>query len=715
MYLSNSTEKMPGQRISLTYNLNKFNFIFALRLKNRRCIADVLMIDARNNFEDDNPAKGHPDVRTKLKDVSYFFLGNGHIQAAVQIAPSGEGTPVGLLIINPEHLGKKREALTLNPDSGLENTMIRLISAPAAKTPGTGALEAGWLEEYEFPVVHILWQIGNFRIAEFFYCPDLSHPVIMREVRLKNVSHNLIQVRLKTGVLDKTIEEEFSLEPGRIKKIFLRYTLDSSGEHVTLDLVPEAGVSRKALQYWKEKACASFASPILDHYFDASRFQLPAVILPSGKVGGCIWQDNRERPKDQAMLAVGLTISGHHNIAYTILNRLLEKFVNKKGDIVDSSQERSPDEVELDQNGALLFALKNYVLWAGSQELIVKHWNKVAACADFYLSEVFLHNRSGLLANRKEYWGRDQDHGIVKGMELAHQLFATVGLTAASTLALMVGREQEALRWKEKAEGIRNAVLDEARYGLVDSRGFTKRRSIDGLIQEIARPLSKAQLAEGVPLSLKGEHRLNPDASSVLPMALGLISPDSSLASLTLDRVEKLWNQAWEDGGYGRYDLSSEPAPPGPWPLPSLFIARSYVETGNFEKMWRVLQWLNKVPGALSGSWFEFYGQGSASAFPQVGITPRIWAEMLILLINHIIGIQPEVDHIRIRPKLVPGIEKIQASFPLRDRKIDIEVKSGRQKKSFGFRSNGKIILSSEKEALISYLEEDLWVEASLP
>ena len=156
---------MIDQRIRLTYNLNKFNFIFALRFKNCRSIANVLMVDARKNFEDDNPANGHPDVRTRLKDASYFFLGNGHIQAAVQIAPSGEGTPVGLLIMNPEHLGKKREALTLDPDSGLENTMIRLISAPAAKTPGTGALEAGWLEEYEFPVVHILWQIGNFRIA----------------------------------------------------------------------------------------------------------------------------------------------------------------------------------------------------------------------------------------------------------------------------------------------------------------------------------------------------------------------------------------------------------------------------------------------------------------------------------------------------------------------------------------------------------------------
>jgi len=673
------------------------------------------MNDVKEHFCDDDPAKGHPDVRTQLKDVSYFFLGNGHIQAAVQIAPSGEGTPVGLLIMNPEHLGKKREALTCDPDSGLENTMIRLFSAPAAETTGTGALEAGWLEEYEFPVAHILWQVGNFRVAEFFYCPDLSHPVIMREVRLKNIANLTIQTRLKTGILDKIIEEEFSLEPEGIKKIFLRYTLNNSGKHVILDLVPEAGVSRKALQYWKEKTYASFGSPILDNHFNASRFQLPAVISKSGKVDGSIWQHNQERVRDQAMMAVGLTISGHHEIAYSILNRLFERFVTKKGDIIDSSEERGSDEVELDQNGVLLFALKNYVLWTDSQELITKHWDKIAAAAEFPLSDVFLQKRSGLLANRKEYWGRNQAHGIVKGMELAHQLFAAIGLSAASTLAFIVSRKREALRWEEEARRIKNAMLDDARYRLVDSRGFIKRRSIDGLVQEIIKPLPKARLQEGVPLSSRKEHRLNPDTSSVLPIALGFISPDSPLASLTLDGVEELWNQAWEDGGYGRYHVSSELGPPGSWPFPSLFIARSYVETGNFEKMWRILQWLNKVPGALSGSWFEFYGQRLEPPFPQVGITPWTWAEMLILLIRHIIGIQPEVDHLRIRPKLIPGIEKIRASFPLRDRKIDIEIKSGRKKRSYGFRSNGKIIQSSEKEAHISYLEKDLWVEASLP
>ena len=41
------------------------------------------MINPSEHVYDDDPDLGHPDVRTRLKDVSYFFLGNGHIQAAV--------------------------------------------------------------------------------------------------------------------------------------------------------------------------------------------------------------------------------------------------------------------------------------------------------------------------------------------------------------------------------------------------------------------------------------------------------------------------------------------------------------------------------------------------------------------------------------------------------------------------------------------------------
>jgi hypothetical protein len=673
------------------------------------------MIDIQEHFYDDDPAKGHPDVRTKLKDVSYFFLGNGFIQAAVQVSPGGEGTPIGLLVMDPEHLGKKRESLTLESDSGLERTMIHIRSGTSVNTPQGKVLKARWLFEYQTPAAQVQWRTQNFRVAEHFFCPDKFQPVLIREVRIKNFSKSEMRICLQTGVCGMTADQELSLNPEEEKTVFLRYALDSVNNRVTVDCVSSYGPSEEVLLYWENVSSASFGMSLLDHYFNASRVQLPAVISNTGRVDGSIWQYNREWVRNQAMMTVGLTLSGHHEIARRMIGRLLEEFVTDEGDTVDSSEKRHPDEVELDQNGVLLYAIKNYVLWSGDNEIISENWNKIVSTAEFPLKDVFRHQPSGLLVNQREYWERRRAHGVERGMELAHQLWVSLGLSSAAELARLVSRNEDAERWERRADWIKHSMLNHAQYGLVDERGFIKRRKLDGSVQESLEPLSEAGLPEEAPLSSDEVHLLNPDTSASLPIAFGFIPPGSSVASRTIENLETLWNQSWKDGGYGRYHSSSEPDSPGPWPFPSLFIARACMETGEYEKVWRVLKWLDTLPGAMSGSWFEFYGLRLAPPFPQVGITPWTWAEMLILLCHHIIGIQPESEHLRIKPKLLPGIKKIRALFPLRNGRINLEIKKASKGKPCEFRSNGTIIRSSIEEVLISYSMRELWVEAFLP
>jgi len=673
------------------------------------------MIDVKEHFYDDDPLSGHPDVRTRLSDVSYFFLGNGFIQAAVQIAPSGEGTAAGLLIMNPERFGKKREALTMDPRHGLDNTLVRIISGRNISTAKTRTLGAQWSTEYRIPAVSVQWRSRDFQVKEHFYCPEFSQPLLIREVRIKSLKNRRARVRIETGVRQEAIAKNLFISPGKEEIIFFSYKLDSSGKKILIDSIPEETLNGEALDYWDKTAHSSFGSPILDHYFNASKFQLPAVISKSGKVDGSIWQYNREWLRDQAMIAVGLSMSGHLEIARKMLKRLLEEFVTEQGDTIDSSEKRQSDEVELDQNGVLLDALKHYVLWTGDYELIQSHWEKIVVTAEFPLSDVFRHHPSGLMANKREFWERHQSHGIEKGMELAHQLYASIGLCSAATLARIVSREKEALRWKKEAQRIKQAMLNDARFGLVTSRGFIKRRGSDGTVQESIKPLPEAQLPAGVPLSAEGFHLLNPDSSAALPIATGFVPSDSTLSKATLKNLETLWNQAWTSGGYGRYHLSSEPDSPGSWPFPSLFIARAYLEAGDAEKVWRILRWLNTIPGAVAGSWFEFYGERLSPPFPQVGITPWTWAEMLILLIHHIIGIRPEENELTLRPRLLPGIERIQSSFPLRGSRLNLEIKRAADEKLSGFRSNSTIKQSSAREAFISYSEKEIWVEASVP
>jgi hypothetical protein len=68
------------------------------------------MIDVAEHVYHDDPRIGHPDVRTQLRDVCYYFIGNGLIEGAIQFAPAWEGSPYGLLLMDPQQLKMKRES-----------------------------------------------------------------------------------------------------------------------------------------------------------------------------------------------------------------------------------------------------------------------------------------------------------------------------------------------------------------------------------------------------------------------------------------------------------------------------------------------------------------------------------------------------------------------------------------------------------------------------
>ena len=276
------------------------------------------------------------------------------------------------------------------------------------------------------------------------------------------------------------------------------------------------------------------------------------------------------------LLALGLVMAGHREEAATILRRLLREFVTDEGATFDSSEVRGADEVELDQNGVLLYAIHQYVNWTGDLDLPASAWDRIVAVADFPLRPEFRHAPSGMLHNVREFWERHAVHGIEPGLELTHQLFVSMGLSSAAALARLLSQagtvsgagraaslQMLAGRWEREAASLREAMLARPVFALLDARGFIKRRRLDGSVQECATALPEARLPSGVPLARPGEHRLNPDTSSVLPIVFGCVDPASVDAARTLAGAERLWNQAWSNGGYGRYDVSSEPDSPG--------------------------------------------------------------------------------------------------------------------------------------------------------
>jgi len=674
------------------------------------------MINVEEHVYADDPLDGHPDVRTRLTDASYFFVGNGLIQAAVQIAPAGEGTPLGLIIMDPEALAPKRAALTFDPMSGFENTLMRFRLDVQDAEIRPGLVKPEWYFGYGVPAVRVAWSAGELSVTEIFFCPDLDHAHLIREVRVEHLRGSPVALHFVTGVRGRGIGGEIVLPTGQEGRVQLRYALESDPRTVTV--VPVYGVapSEDARRYWQGTADISFGAPRLDRYYAASRFQLPAVVSRAGRVDAGIWQYNREWVRDNAFMAIGLTLSGHHDLAGRLLRRLLTEFVTDEGGCIDSSERRDPEDVELDQNGTLLHALKSYVVWSGDHAIVRENWDRIKKTAEYPLAPIFRHPPSGMLCNARDYWERHRAHGIEPGLELMYQVFPAIGLDAAAGLARLIGREAEAATWEAEARRLRRAVLHHPEFALVDDRGFVKRRHADGPVQETVMPREDAGLPLGVPLASRSDHRLDPDTATALPVALGFVPPDSEVAVATLNRLESLWNQGWDGGGYGRYHLSSEPDSPGPWPFASLFLARAWLENGDFEKVERILAWLDSIPGSVSGAWFETYGPRIAPPYAQVGITPWTWSEMIVLFVHHMLGLRPEANHLRVRPRLLPGLEHVTATVPLRGHAIRLDLRRAARDAPTTFETNVKGSEPAPGEIHLPYPEpgEDIVIAAEI-
>lgn len=634
-------------------------------------------MEVAEHFYSDDPKQGPPDARTTPDGIDYFFLGNGLIQAAVQVCTSGQATAVGLLIQHPARLTPKRRALTFDPQHGLAPTAVTIRAGGRVVVPPGAALEAQWVEVGGVPAVRVAWQDEGVRVEETFYCPDRRTRLLARSIRAWRSGAGVLRGAFRTGPEQEPLDRPVELAASGPAEALLVYELHGSGDDWRVDVRWSDSAPEHAggAGFWGQCATLTCSSPTLEQLFRAARNQLPAVVAASGMMDGGIWQYNLEWVRDQACAAAALVSLGAVDTGRTMIDRLLAQFVSDEGDCVDSGRRRAPAEVELDQNGYLIAALETYINWTGDVEMLRRHWPRVAALAEFPLREVFRHRPSGLLHNRREYWERHDVHGIQDGLEMVHQLYAAIGLDSAARLARLLERTEQAERWTREAQRIRAALLGDARYGLVERGRLIKRRDVSGAVQETIAPTAEAGLPGGVPLVGAEPHYLDPDTATALPIALEFVDPRGELARNTLAEIERLWNQRWDGGGYGRYHVSSEPDSPGPWPFASLFVARAYFEAGEDDKVWRVLNWLRTVPGGRAGAWFEFYGPRPIPPCPQIGVVPWTWAEIACFFIHHLLGVRPGGNELVLRPRLLAGLDEVEARLRVRGQLLRLSVR----------------------------------------
>ena len=673
------------------------------------------MIDVKEHVYHDDPKVGHPDVRTELRDVRYYFIGNGQIQAAIQHAPGGEGTPYGLLVMDPQQLKMKRDALSFDPVTGIERTMLYIYAEHTGSPLERENLNVRWDRQEEIPCVRVEWTTKTLEVSELFYCPDHSTARITRKIRFRNHSSTPSASVVETSVQSKSIAHGLDLSPGCEAELSLVYSISEDRSHVVLERVDPEIVLEEGNRYWSGAVRVQFESPEIDHLFHAATVQLPSVVSDQGRIDAGIWQYNREWVRDQAFMAHALVMCGHQQLAKVMLERLLREFITEEGSAWDSSEARENADVELDQNGVLLHVLREYVLWTGDLGIVRSNWERIMRTAEFPLQTCFREPISGLMFNERDFWERHSVFGIEPGIELVYQVYVSAGLSAAADLARQIGKPSEAERWQSEAERLKKAILEHPTHALVTDQGLIKRRALDGSIQEFIEPKPDHGLPKGVGLERAIPHPLNPDSSCALPIVMGFVAPESDIAHKTLARLETLWNQGWQTGGYGRYHMDSDPDSPGAWPFVSLYIARAYMERREYDKIWRVIRWLASLPQYPSGSFFEMCGKRIAPPYAQNGIVPWNWAEVIMLVIKNILGFQPEEEAIRIRPRLLPGMNGAHGVVPFRDRRIIFHFAADGRIDRPRFEVNSNPVATDGDSIRVPYAGADIHIDGRIP
>jgi len=630
-----------------------------------------------------NPLHGHPDKRTNVKGCSYFFLGNGFIQTAVQYNKSDEPlTPLGLLIMDPTQFGHKSDAYSFDEQSGLERTQVGVEIGGKLYLPTAKNLSMQWAPQCVIPTVSAMWLAGAFAINEQFSCHNRRTPALLRKISIRNTSGEpiagnlLIDQHISAGQKSLQTPYPFEISAGEVSDFFFEYAItDRQSHEITVELLAKEPSSSDARAFWSGITTIQFEETRLNHLFNSARDQLTSAIAANGQMDASTWQYNLEWVRDASFVAEACAMAGFFETARAMLTRLVTQFVDKDGSTVDSGRTRPLDEVELDQNGVLLHAIWTYRMWTGDTQFIAGHWDKIKLIAGFPLMDNYWDKKTRLLKNCRELWERHRAFGVTPGYELAYQVFPVIGLSDAAALAREMGDQQSAERWQKASDEIKQAMLFHPTFALVNDGHFIKRRKESGEIHRYFEPPDRSILHDGVPLKDFDVNAIDPDTAATFAIFHDVVDPRGPLATNTLAQLELLWNQTWDHGGYARYNVTSEADIAGPWPLATAMMARAYLENENGEKVRRALDWLFEIsPDA--GSYLEIvhYGFRPSPPMPPLGVITWSWSELVTFFIHHLIGIRPLRDKMIIRPKLLSLTDGFHARVRIRDHYLTLHL-----------------------------------------
>jgi hypothetical protein len=663
------------------------------------------------------PQRPHQDFETYIPGIEYFIIGNGDIMGVVQYCPNRElerpPTFLGLTIMDAEHFARKWSTFLFHPEDGFGRSVLMVsVDGKVYTAQPENLVSVEWTYPETVPVIAARWNADSCLIEEEVFassergllfrrvtvlnkaaaectvslhqrlCPNfVMFDEIFAEEKSKSIVGNgFAAIRLQcidapvrvAGRYDMILDP-IPLKAGESRRVTYVYAL--RGDEKVLASRGMEAIWKETAAYWKTKPMVASGNAVLDHLYNVSRTGLRAQTARSGKRDSGLWMYNMEWVRDDVMVAMSMLPLGFVQEARTILFKVLAKSVGEDGRTIESSRWSGFDYAELDQNGQLLYGLWTYLCWTGDQALVKASWPTIRSVGSFLLLDVFRDKKSHLLRNKREFWERNDSFGVEDGFEMAYQFWASLGLERGAEMAERVGDGETAHIWKDAASQIKKGMLEDPAYRLIEEGHFIKRRTVDGRWQKFMIPADRKRMPPGSPMATLDRPQCEPDTASVYPIMYEFVDPKGELAAKTLEGMEVLWNQKWEQGGYARYNTDSEPDPPGPWPFASLFLARAFAEAGNSGKVWRILKWLNEIHGGKSGGWFERYGPSITPPAPPVCYVGWNHAEIPMLVVHHLMGFRPGIDHLVIRPKLIDDLPELKGRFTVRGSDFDVVVR----------------------------------------
>jgi len=414
---------------------------------------------------------------------------------------------------------------------------------------------------------------------------------------------------------------------------------------------------------WSHMSLITGGDSLLSSTYNSAAYTLRAEIGDSGAIVSGPFEYEGLWARDSSNTIVGLVHAGHFEQAKAGLDFVFGHLINDKGQTVVDDKIQAPELEELDQMGEILHALQTYYDWTGDDSLLRKYRAKILALVDLPLQPEVMDPATGMVHNRREYWERTYNDAF----ELAYEVFTAYGLRAAADMAGPLEVPEKADPWRAAADKMWKSTLSDPKMSLVQDGHLIKRRDVTGQISKGDRAVA---CDPWDPSRTEANLSLNPDSTVALPIALGLVDPQSALAKSTLEDLERIWNERWFTGGYGRYETTSEVCQIGPWPISTAAIMRAQQDAGMYERSRRSLEWLAKV--GPSGAYPE--ATPSLRQVPVSGIIVWGTGEIPLFAVRHVLGIRFEGHDLVLKPAPYPGQGELQADLRYRNARLKLSI-----------------------------------------